>query len=118
MVDREDDLTNYKQMILSAVDGEVIEGIVINTPNSYDMNDSGIEDWRDGPYDTLLHWNAAQQYLDYEFDTGYGTAGCHYITLWTPTRVIYTHEYDGSITLHSVPRNPRDYGHGRDSVHY
>lgn len=31
---------------------------------------------------------------------------CHDILVYTSTSVIYVHEYDGSTTLRSIPRNP------------
>lgn len=51
-------------------------------------------------------WENVKDVLDYPYDPGYGFMDVHNIMIWTPTRVIYVHEYDGSTSLRSVPRNP------------
>lgn len=54
----------------------------------------------------VLTWAEARPLLDYAYDTGYGAPDCHAITAWTATHVIWVHEYDGSTSLQSAPRNP------------
>lgn len=54
----------------------------------------------------IYSWEEAQPLLDYEYDAGYGGADCHFVNIWTPTRVIYIHEYDGATWPEAVPRNP------------
>ena len=44
--------------------------------------------------------------FDYEYDEGYGTQECHDFYIWTITRILFIHEYDGSTYIESVPRHP------------
>ncbi|MCA1807336.1 MAG: hypothetical protein LC687_05750 [Actinobacteria bacterium] len=55
-----------------------------------------------GPYD----WADVKSYFDYEYDTGYGSADCHAVYLWTLTRVIFVGEYDGATGIESIPLSP------------
>ncbi len=57
---------------------------------------------------TVQSWDTMRRYLDYEYDAGYGGAGCHAIYAWTEDAVITVHEYDGSTWVGSTPRNPID----------
>ena len=54
----------------------------------------------------VLTWAEARPLLDYDFDAGYGSPGCHHIYIWTTQRVLFISQYDGSTTLESVPRDP------------
>jgi hypothetical protein len=54
----------------------------------------------------VLTWEQARPMLDYSYDTGYGGADCHAVWVWTPTRVLFVVQYDGSTGLESVPRAP------------
>lgn len=55
----------------------------------------------------LLSWTEARKFLDYDYDSGYGSPKCHAITAWTPNKVIFVGTYDyGSTWVTSVPRNP------------
>ena len=56
--------------------------------------------------DKRYSWEEAKPLLDYNYYHGYGSMDCHDINIWTPTRVIYIHEYDGSTCPEFVPRNP------------
>ena len=44
--------------------------------------------------------------LDKLFYSGFGSAGCDPFYAWTPTHVLFVHEYDGSTSLQAIPRNP------------
>ncbi len=59
-----------------------------------------------GIFDKPVAWAEVRAFLDYPYDTGFGGADCHAIYAWTPTRVLFVHEYDGSTGFVSVPRNP------------
>lgn len=59
--------------------------------------------------DKALLWEKARPLLDYKYDTGYGGQDCHDITAWTPTRVLFVHEYDGSTCIRAVERMPKDW---------
>lgn len=60
------------------------------------------------PLKKVVPWSEARPFLDYQYDTGFGGADCHPVYAWTPTRVLFVHEYDGSTGVVSVPRNPTD----------
>lgn len=66
--------------------------------------------WADEPDHALgaepVSWAEARPVLDYLFDAGYGGQDCHDIWAWTPTRVLFVHEYDGATCVASAPRNP------------
>lgn len=49
-----------------------------------------------------------EDWLDREFNCGYGSAEGHAFTLWTKNRVYFPTEYDGAEGVASVPRNPCD----------
>lgn len=51
-------------------------------------------------------WAVVRPVLDYAYDTGYGWQDCHDVWVWTPTRVLFIHEYDGSTAVGSAPRDP------------
>lgn len=55
---------------------------------------------------SILTWEEARPILDYEYYCGYGSRDCHSLYIWTPTRVIFIHEYDGATWPEAVPRNP------------
>jgi len=53
-----------------------------------------------------LPWIVAREALNYEYRGGFGAQDCHNINIFTPDKVYYIHEYDGSTSLYYVPRNP------------
>jgi hypothetical protein len=53
-----------------------------------------------------ISWDKAFPVINYSYDTGYGGQDCHDIWAWTETRVLFVHEYDGSTSIASAPRNP------------
>lgn len=57
-------------------------------------------------FERVQLWADARPWLDREYDTGFGGADCWPLYLWTPTRVVFVHEYDGATGVVSVPRNP------------
>ena len=86
--------------IEEAAGGEPIEAIVIaNYP------------WRphvipENQTNTVLSWEEARPLLDYLYDRGFGLSDCNAIYAWTPTRVLFVHEYDGATGVHWLPRSP------------
>uniref|UniRef100_A0A6H1ZP89 Uncharacterized protein n=1 Tax=viral metagenome TaxID=1070528 RepID=A0A6H1ZP89_9ZZZZ len=106
----EDDMIeNFMDDILEAAQGERIEAIVIGPYGGYDEW-SILEEYDERiplEYrDTLIDWTIAKNFLDYEYSTGYGGAECHAIYAWTPTRVLFVVQYDGSTKIKSISRNP------------
>lgn len=51
-------------------------------------------------------WEVIRPFLDYEYDDGFGAPECHTLQAWTPNKILYIHEYDGSTTVCYVQRNP------------
>ena len=94
-----DEGTTFAEDIAGVADNEPIEAVVIGRRGN---------GWFDEPQEAqpVLSWGEARERLDYEYDDGFGGAECHAIYAWTPTRVLFVHEYDGSTTVVSVPRNP------------
>lgn len=54
----------------------------------------------------ILSWQEARPHLDYQYDSGYGAVDCHAVYAWTPSRVLFISQYDGSTHVTSVPRHP------------
>lgn len=98
---------NFREDILDAAGGEEIVGVVISALRGcswyYDSTPAKT-DWAD----RVIPWSEAEKILDYDYDDGYGSQDCHNVYVWTPTRVLGVHEYDGSTSISSVPRNPVD----------
>jgi hypothetical protein len=97
-------MSNFKDEILEAANGEPIIAIVIEgkewyysvklRPNSTSVSGK------------VITWEEAAMLLDYEYSQEYGGVDCNAITAWTETRVIFVGCYDGSSWLTSVLRNP------------
>ena len=93
-------MSTLRDWIEEAAAGEPIEAVVIGELGWGDYSD---EVKSPSP---VLTWEEAYPKLLYEFDSGFGSPGCHAIYVWTPTRVFFVSQYDGSTQLESVPRNP------------
>ncbi len=96
----QDEGTTFAEDIEEAAAGEPIDAVVIGTRGDHWLDEEPQEP------QAVLSWNEARPRLNYEYDDGYGGADCHAIYAWTPSRVLFVHEYDGSTTVTSVPRNP------------
>ena len=53
-----------------------------------------------------MPWDVMRQFLEYEYDSGYGGPECHAISVYTENYVIFVSQYDGATGLYSIPRNP------------
>lgn len=53
-----------------------------------------------------LTWQAVWPFLNYIYDSGYGSQDCHDIRVYTKDYIYYIHEYDGSTRVQSIERNP------------
>lgn len=103
-------MANFLNDIIQALGSELpdVEAISIlgPLPKGYggflDPRDESLEDL----YDKPLTWAEAIPHLDYHYNSGFGTMDCHNILIWTKASIFYVHEYDGSTSLQSVPRNP------------
>ena len=106
---------NFADNILAEADGEKIESVVIGPFGwGYDLDDEepyGMDDKQRVDRIHLgkpLSWRRVADLLDYEYTTSFGAPNCHAIWAWTASRVIFVSTYDGSTSVTSVPRNPRD----------
>ena len=94
--------SNLKDWIIEEADGGVVEAVVIG-----EAKNTGIPGYGLQPLGKVLTWLEAIRWIDYWFDSGYGSiARCNAIYAWTKSKVIFVHEYDGSTRIRSVPRNP------------
>lgn len=85
---------------------ENIEAVVVGKHYSdHDWND---EPFNQVPIGVVMSWDEAKPFLTYEFDSGYNGADCHPVYVWTKTKIIMIHEYDGAVWPATVPRNPMD----------
>ena len=106
----------FIEALLAYAEGEPITEVVLGAYGWDDIDDTNDTGWIDKvrphiPRDRLgiaLSLAEAQPLLDYEWKRGFGAPSCYAIYAYTPSRVIFVSQYDGSTTLHSVPRNPCD----------
>lgn len=86
-------MANFKDDILKCLDkkcnGEHIQKILVNSF-----------------FDAPVNWNEVKDYLDYEYDDGFGGTGCDAIYAWTENFFVGVSEYDGATGLDAYPRNP------------
>ena len=54
----------------------------------------------------VLSWDEAKEWLDYEYDPGYGAPECHAVFAWAKNRVFFVQEYDGATCVSWIPRHP------------
>lgn len=95
----------FKDNILEVAGKEEIIAIVIGEMGWEDYNDKGKPEYK-SVIGKLLTWKEAAPILDYSYNTGYGAPDCQAVIAWTETKVIFVVQYDGSTSIHSVPRNP------------
>ncbi len=100
-------MTTFAEDIEAALVPEPIEAIVVMKPSDWDdtIHSRSVK-LGEPKYDERLSWAEARPWLDYEYDAGYGGQDCHDFYAWTPNLVAFIHEYDGSTSVMSVPRNP------------
>ena len=70
--------------------------------STMDKRDMAVENVLNIP----LSPDQAREYLNYEYDVGFGSRDCHNIYAWTKSYVLYVHGYDGSTSITYVKRNP------------
>ncbi len=99
---------NLVQWIMEAANGEEILGVVIGEMGWGDYGCEVVPKYAQQPKNTLISWDVAKEFLDYEFSGGFGHPECNAIYAWTPNNVLFISQYDGSTNLESVPRHPID----------
>lgn len=99
------DIKTYWDELAWVAGDETIQAVLIEKPDEWETSDwsQRIPEDRCG---VLLEATEASKLLAYDYDDGYGGRDCHALYAYTPTRVIFLTEYDGSTRLSSVPRHP------------
>lgn len=99
-------MSKIAEWIEEALNGEDIEAVVIGRHDRDRWGAVGTSAFNGATINKVVSWDEAKPFLSYEFDSGYGSAGCHPVYVWTPTRIFFVGEYDGSTSLSWVPRHP------------
>jgi len=94
--------TTFAEDILKVAGDEPILAIAVGPSRSCWWSDTIDHTLGNEP----VSWLEAFPVLNYHFDAGYGGQDCHDIWAWTPTRVLFVHEYDGATGVASAPRFP------------
>jgi len=95
-------MANLVKWIKDIAGDEQIEGVVIGDMGWWD--DEPVT-W---PHGKVVSWDEAKKWLDYDFDSGYGSPNCHAVYVWTASKIILVGQYDGSTFPIWLPRNPID----------
>jgi hypothetical protein len=103
-------MDTLKDMFEAAAGDEEIEFAVIGKhfSDAYGTNPDPNLPFNNAPLGKVMPWRLAKSFLLYEYSSGFGGIDCHPVYAWTKTRVLYVHDYDGSTTIDSLPRNPID----------
>jgi len=99
-------MANLKSWIEAEAGNELIEGIVLGEMGWGDFGAELIPNYSEIPKGKLLTWDEAKEYVDYDFDNGFGAPRCQAVYTWTKNKVIAIGQYDGSTWCYSIPRNP------------
>ncbi len=89
--------------IEEAADGKSILAVVIGDPEYMGSNYKKVPP---EVFGQVLDWHTARALLDYSYRAGLGCFGCHPVVAWTESHVLVVDEYDGSVSVEAVPRNP------------
>ena len=96
-------MANLINWINETANGEEIEAIIFGESDlTFFEEDYTLHPLRN----KVISFEEAKPILDYEFNAGYGSSGCHPITAWTKSWVIFISTYDGSTCPCRLPRNP------------
>ena len=101
-------MSNLIEWILEETNEYEIEAVVIGELGWGDYGKENIPNYDKQPRQTILTWKEAKSWLDYEFDSGYGSPMCNAIYVWTKNKILFISQYDGATSLNSIPRNPTD----------
>jgi len=96
-------MANMVELVERLAGEEEILAVVIGPP-SWQVGE--INGGKKVPFGKLLSWEQARSYLDFSFNSGYGSPECYALWAWTPAHVISVREYDGATHFFAVPRNP------------
>ena len=99
-------MANLIEWILEETEESEIVAVVIGKMGWDDFGKEGVPQYDSQPKGVILKWEEAKPWLNYEFDSGYGSPECNSIYVWTQNKILFIVEYDGSTSMYSVPRNP------------
>lgn len=103
-------MSNLKEWILKAANGEPIEAIVIGKPTQAILASPPVDvTWAcqdESNFNRVLTWQEAEPLVDYPFDSSYGLPRCHAVTAWTRDRIIFVSQYNGATSIEYAPRHP------------
>lgn len=105
MIDRD---SNMKAWIKDMAGREKIEAVVIGEMGWGVYNSEEVPRYEEIPKGKVLSWREASKFLDFNFDSGYGSPRCMAVYAWTKSWVIAIGQYDGSTWPFRIPRNPKD----------
>ena len=101
-------MANLVHWIEEAAESESIEAVVIGEMGWGKYKSETVPGYVDHPRGKVLSWAEARPLLNYNFNDGYGAPGCEAIYVWTTMKVMFISQYDGSVSLNWIPRNPID----------
>lgn len=104
-------MTTFAEDIEIVAGSEAIEAIVIGEKGWGEWDDE-TNGYKHPPFSgKVLSWAEARPHLDYKYDRGYGSPGCHAVAAYTATHIIFVSQYDSArrTRIESVPRNPIDH---------
>jgi hypothetical protein len=107
-------MTAYNELCEFLEDGETVEAIVFGDWGgwTYEPGELGYSEPENRPVPVsfrrcVLSLEEAKPYMTgWSFAGGFGSSDCYAVHVWTNSRVIWVHEYDGSTCLRGAPRNP------------
>lgn len=100
-------MANLVKWITSEVNESDIEAVVIGEMGWGDYGDDPEHDRVAKEHQgKILNWNEAKEFLNYEFDDGFGAPECNAVYVWTNNKILLISQYDGATNLYSIPRNP------------
>ncbi len=104
-------MSNLKEWILRAANGEPIEAIVIGSMGKRKQTPKNVPWMKQdrSKWNKVLKWEEAAPLIDYDFNSSYGVPGCQAVTAWTKSRVIFVSQYNGSTSIEYAPRHPEDH---------
>lgn len=102
-------MSNFLQDIEDTLEeGEIIESGVIGEMGWGDYNSEKVPNYDKIPKGKTLSWDEMRKWLYYDYSTGYGAPECNAVYIWTNHRILFVVQYDGSTSIHGIPRNPVD----------
>ena len=101
-------MSNLIKWILRETNESDIVAVVIGEMGWGDYGNENIPNYDKQPRGKVIEWEEAKQWLNYDFDSGYGSPNCNAIYVWTTDKILFIVQYDGSTSMHSIQRNPID----------